>query len=340
MPLDLTETAQGFFESDPAEPEAPGPVHFDVDEILTRGCQPTRATLKPVDAERLPGLMSGSVTDYSIDDCTLERAQGFAGVLNNLALENGSSVTHDGQSFESIESIEAVVQALLAAGHRIVITNDRFFADFLGLYFNGAAVVAPLWLDTGIPLADGSGATLEIPSPHTHHTIRVSGPLVNTTLMYNMGVSAGVSFRAVGSVRSPWTGLRTRYTYDSAEDADAVVRLMTLGGQLRKKWVAAAAGLPAEGYGSLGVCTDSTAVLEYSEEQSVSIFPLAHSEDQYDDGDPVDAILQKLPKDAAGYDHAEALERALATLPLDTLSALPFPELSARLEALSASSVQ
>ena len=336
VPLSLTETAQGFFESDETPVATPGPVNFEVEAILTQGCVAKRSGLKPVHP-LVPGLTTGSVTNYAIDECTLQRAQDFAEVLNNLALDNGSTVSYAGTTYTSISE---VTKALIAAGHRITITNDRYFADFLGLYYNGAAVAAPLWLETTIPTADGTGF-LALPSPHTHHTVVVEGPLVNTKLMYYMGVSAGTSFRAVSNIRSPWTGERSRYTYSSDTQPDLVETLLVTAGELRRKWTAEAAGLPAGGYGALGVCNDSTGVLEMSVEGSASIFPFAHPViADSPDNDAIDDLLARLPADIVGYDSAEAFTRILSTLPFASVDDLPFPQFKAEVQALMSASAR
>ena len=330
LPMSLLSAVQGLFEAPDTAVPPPGPVHFDVAEILTEGCSARRAELKQVHPS-VPGLMTGSVADYSLDDCGLQRAQAFADVLNNLALENGSSVTHMGKSYSTIEE---VIRALIAAGHKIVVSNDRFFADFMGLSYKGKAVIASAWLDTGIPLP--AGGTLALPSPHTHHTFVVSGPLVNAKIMYYMGVSGGVSFRAVANVRSPFTGLRTSYTVSSDKQAEDVVRVFTLAGKLRRRWAdeARSRQLPAEGYGILGVCNDSTALLEYALKGTVTIFPLAHPPLDGDPADEIDQLLGALPSDALGFQPQEAIARIEATLPFENLDALPFPGFAAKLRSL------
>jgi hypothetical protein len=222
-------TAQALFEAPDTAPPPPGAVHFDVEQdLLGAQCAPDRATREPVHPA-VPALQRGSVADYSIHNCALLRYQQFAEVLNNLALANGSTVTYQGTTYETVES---VIRALLAAEHHIKIENNRYFADFLGLYMDGMAVIAPAWLDTGIPLPSGNGNIL-LPAPHTHRTFHISGPLVNASITYYMGVSGGVGFRADGNIRSPWNGESTRWSYDSANDlepdqldvADAVRRI-------------------------------------------------------------------------------------------------------------------
>ena len=329
LPLSAIGSAQALLEGPGEAVPPPAPVTFQLDALLTEACHPERSALKPV-SDLLPGLQTGGPPDYTIDDCALQRAQEFANVLNNLALDNGSSVTSGATTYASVED---VFSALIQAGHHVTITNDRFFADFLGLYYKGASVAAPVWIDTGIPLSGGQpGAepqandTFVMPAPHSHHTIDVRGPLVNATLMFYMGVSGGVSFRAVSAPRPHWTGGRTLYTYDSAVNPDAVIQLMVTAARLRKQWTAEGQGLKALGYGQIGVCNDSTAVLEASAEQTVTIFPLAHPAS--DRTDPpktdIDRLLAGLPSDLAGFDPADAARRIRSTLAFDPPGTLPF----------------
>jgi hypothetical protein len=331
VPLAAVGSAQALLERPGSPVPAPAPVTFDLAALLTEDCRPSRSALKPLHPS-LPDLQSGSAPDYTFDDCLLQRAQDFANVLNNLALENGSAVVNGPTRYETVED---VFTALLDSGHHIVVQNNRYFADFLGLSYKGEPIKAPVWLDTGIPTTDGG--TFALPAPHTHHTIIVEGPVLSATIMYYMGVSGGVSFRAVEGGRPHWSGERTLYTYDSAVDPDAVVRLMVAAADLRRKWTTAGAALPALGYGQLGVCNDSTAVLEHMAQGTVTIFPLAHPTSDADRGaagDAIDRALAALPSDLAGYEPAEAAARIRTTLPFAEPSSLPFPGLAAAVGAL------
>ncbi|TNF25234.1 MAG: hypothetical protein EP329_23430 [Deltaproteobacteria bacterium] len=329
LPMSALSTVQGLFERPDAVAPAPEPVEFQLDVLLREGCSAERPGWKPV-SPQLPGLETGTYADYTVDECNLQRAQELANVLNNLALENGSAVVSADARYETVED---VFRALIAAGHRVRIENQSFYANFLGLQFEGKAVIAPVWLDTGIALPDGR--TLAIPAPHSHHTIHIDGPLLRGRLMYYMGVSGGVSWRAVAGLRSPWNGVVTRYTYDSAVDADQIVNLMVVAGELRKRWAEEGRSLPAEGYGVLGVCSDSSAVLELAAEGTVSIFPLAHGAVEAVEGDAVSNYLSALPSDIYGFDEADALRRIRGTLPVGTMSPEPFPGLASDLGSLA-----
>jgi hypothetical protein len=249
-------------------------------------------------------------------------------VLNGLAMDNGSAVVDGDKRYTTIDD---AVRALVASGHRIQIDNARYFADFLGLAYNGATVRAPVWVDTQIPLPDGG--TLKMPAPHAHHNIYVSGPLVNAHLKFYMGIDNGTAFRVQSNITRHWSGGNPVYTYDSNADADKVVKLLSLGGALRKKWMAAGADKPALGYGTIGVCTDSTAIVEYAMEGTVTLFPLAHPKSDAA-ADDIDAILAKLPSDVDGFDPASALARIKSTMPFASLDDVPFKPFVASMKKL------
>ncbi|MGK0362566.1 MAG: hypothetical protein ACI9U2_004887 [Bradymonadia bacterium] len=309
-PLSALGTAQALFEAPAEEVPPPQPLTFELETLLTKGCNPVRGTVEPLHPSLPASLTRGWPTDWSIDDCALQRGQDFANVLNNLALDNGSKVVSSTANYESVED---VFVALIDSGHHVVVENNRYLANFLGLNYNGASVIAPVWLDTGIATDRGS---LTIPAGHSHHTIHVSGPLINTSLMYYMGTSGGTSWRVQGaSLRPDWAGETTLYTYDSAVEPDTVVAMMTTAARLRRVWAERGAGLPVNGYGRLGVCNDSTAVLEYSAEETITLFPLTSPPVEGAPAGIVDQILSKLPSDTQGFEDADAIRRILASMP-------------------------
>lgn len=317
IPMGMLRVGQGLFEQDKkAAVPAPATQSFDLSALL-RDCKVTRGGRKPVNAA-LPGLEEGDFPDYTYDDCGLARAEAFASVLNGLAMDNGSAVVDGDKKYTTIEE---TLRALVASGHRIKVDNARYFADFLGLAYEGKSVRAPVWVDTQIALPDGG--TLKMPAPHAHHNIYVSGPLLNAHLKFYMGIDNGTAFRAQSNVMRHWSGGHAMYTYDSNDDADKVVKLLSLGGALRKKWMLAGADKPALGYGTIGVCTDSTAILEYAAEGKVTLFPLAHPKTDAAT-DEIDAILAKLPADVEGFDHEGALTRIKTSLPFARIDDVPF----------------
>jgi hypothetical protein len=334
VPLSAATLVQGLFDSNSDPVPAPASKTFNLDELLREECMPARPSLSAV-SPQLPGLQRGSLPDYTYEDCSLERAQQFADVLNNVALANGSAVTHKDMRFDTVESI---IRGLIGSGHTIIAENNRYFANFLSLYHQGRTVAAPVWLDTGIALP--SGGTLRIPAGHSHYTFRVDGPLFRGDIAFYMGIPGGTAFRADASLLRPnsWSGERTRTTISSATEPEKIVDLFVTAGALRKKWFEAGRSLPSEGYGRLGVCNDSTALLELKVEGTVSLFPMAQTPPTSPQ-DALEELFAQLPSDINGFDEADAIARILATLPFDgsaglDLERMPFPSLKRALQAL------
>lgn len=334
VPLSSGAVVQGLLERREITPAPPaGAQIFELADLKAADCAVDRPTLAPV-SDLTPKLLRGAVADGTWAPCALQRARAFAEVLNNLALENGSKVM-DGDT--DYTSVSEVFDGLLASGHRIEAENNRYIANFLGLYYRKDevvhAVVAPVWLQTGATWP-GLGEEIAIPAPHSHYTFRVSGPLVEATIEFYMGTNGGTRFRAADTVDPQWVGERTLYRYDSDTDPQTVRTLLQVAGALRKKWTTAAAELPAGGYGQLGVCNDSTAILEYATEGTATIFPLAHPEVEVP-MDTIDGWLQSLPRDFTEAPAEGVLSRIALSWAFEPGASNPFPELSARLAALA-----
>ena len=123
-----------------------------------------------------------------------------------------------------------------------------------------------------------------------------------------MGVTDGTAFRAyVAAPRASWQGGRPQYTYNSGTDNATIVQVMQTASDLRYKWMTAAAAqsLPIEGYGTLGVCMDSAAVIEYQTRESDHALPAgappAHEHQRLHRHDPLQSA-----DDLQGFDRRNA----------------------------------
>jgi hypothetical protein len=302
---------------------------------LLGACTATRALPAEVDAAKLPGVRYGHFPSRTLAPCQFTHAATLAQVLTSLAAQNGSSVTFKGQDITTPAQLFA---ALAASGHQIQVRNERMYANFISLIAGDRDVIWPVWLDTGLPLP--GGGTLTIPVGHSHHAWRISGPNINTQVMFYLGVS-GAGFFAQNSARPAWTGMvaQTDVTVRQASGADFVYLLSTLDAasaylrRIRTERTTVAAGKPADGYGYVGVCNDSNATLEYVTRGTISAFPLLRAKELDDEaplGDGLDAAVRALPKDGDGIvDAADALRRALAMQPADVWD----PELARQLAA-------
>jgi hypothetical protein len=317
IPMSMLGVAQGIFEHAPPPKtvaEAPKPIDVELGQIGA-DCKVSRGGPAKDLTSSIPGLSISDVPDYTYDDCALARIEGLAAALNALSLDDGS-VVRDGDA--KYASVGDLVTALVQKGHTITLDNSRYFADFVGLNYKGATVRAPVWIDTAIPVP--GGGTLKMPAPHAHHNVWIKGPEFDGQLKFYMGVDNGTAFRAQSTIPRAWSGGKATYTIEAEDD---VVKVLSLAGQLRKKWLAAGKDLPMMGYGRIGVCTDSTAILEYALKGTATLFPLAHPKSDAS-ADEIDRILGKLPSDTSGFDADDALRRIGATIPFENVSDVPF----------------
>jgi hypothetical protein len=79
-----------------------------------------------------------------------------------------------------------------------------------------------------------------------------------------------------------------------------------------------AAGMPADGYGYVGVCNDSNTTIEYVTRGTITAYPLLRAKEldaQPDLGDGLDAAMRALPKDADQPADHDTLRRLVSMQP-------------------------
>ena len=326
--------ALGQIPADPAKPDQV--VSGDLMQLLG-ACTPDRSLPSEVDA-RLPGVRYGQFPSKTLAPCQFSHASKLAQVLTSLAAQNGSAVTYKGATIKTPRELFA---ALIASGHTIQVRNERMYANFLSLIAGDRDVIWPVWLDTGLKLSNGE--SLSIPVGHSHHAWRISGPQINTRVMFYLGVS-GAGFFGQTDQRPAWSGMvaATDVAIKAAQGADYEYLLKTVDAAatyLRRNRVertTVAAGQPADGYGYLGVCNDSNATIEHATKGTITAFPLLRAKEldaQADLGDGLDATVKALPKDGDGIaNQRDALRRAVAMQPFANGSPLIWdPKLAAQL---------
>ena len=303
----------------PADPPKPDQVVTGELTALLGACKPDRAVPAPIDA-RLPGVGYGQFPSRTLSPCQFAHAGKLAQVLTSLAANNGSAVTFKG---ETINSPRELFAALVASGHTIEVRNERMYANFLSATVGDRDLIWPVWIDTGIPLSNGQSLT--IPVGHSGHAWRISGPIVNTRVMFYLGIS-GAGFFGQTDNRPAWSGMIAQtdvtvsgpgadydYLLSTADAASAYLR------RNRVERTTVAQGMPADGYGYVGVCNDSNATIELLTRGTTSTFPLLRAKalDATPDlGDGLDATVKALPKDGDGLvDNHDALRRAVAMQP-------------------------
>jgi hypothetical protein len=280
---------------------------------LLGSCTPDRSLPADVDP-RLPGVKYAQFPSKTLSPCQFAHAGKLAAILTSLAAQNGSSVTFQGKT---ITSPRELFEALVASGHKIEVRNERMYANFLSMVVGDRDLIWPVWIDTGMQLSSGDSFT--IPVGHSHHAWRITGPIVDTRVMFYLGTS-GAGFFGQTDQRPAWSGSIAEY---KSTDSELVMATVDAAGEyLRRNRVersTVAAGMPADGYGYLGVCNDSNTTIEYATRGTITAFPLLRAKEldsQPDLGDGLDDVVRALPKDGDGLtDPADALSRAVAMQP-------------------------
>lgn len=313
IPLSSIATLRPALGAIPASTPDPDKVVTGDLQQLLGDCTPDRSLPADLDP-RLPGVKYGQFPSNVLSPCQFSHAGKLAQVLTSLAAQNGSSITFQGQTITSPRELFA---ALIATGHTIEVRNERMYANFLSLIVGDRDLIWPVWLDTGIALSSGDSFT--IPVGHSQQAWRIRGPIVDTRVTFFLGIS-GAGFFGQTDQRPAWSGTITAYTSTDANDVLSAVD--TAAAYLRRNRVertTVAAGMPADGYGYVGVCNDSNALVEYVTRGTISTFPLLRAkalDDAADLGDGLDDAMRTLPKDGDGLvDTQDALRRAVAMQP-------------------------
>jgi len=301
-----------------APPKADQVIHGELAQLLG-ACTPDRSLPADVSAQ-LPGIKYAQFPSVVLAPCQFAHAVPLANILTALATQNGSDITFQGHTITSPRDLFA---ALVASGHTIEVRNERMYANFLSMTVNDKDLIWPVWLDTGVKLSTGDDLT--VPVGHSHHAWRISGPLVNTRVMFYLGTS-GAGFWGQTDSRPAWSGTTTAsdFTIDSTHNPDYDYLLKTVDAAamyLRRNRIertTVAAGMPADGYGYVGVCNDSNTTIEYVTRGSITAYPLLRAKEldaQADLGDGLDAAMRALPKDADRAGDHDTLRRIVSMQP-------------------------
>jgi hypothetical protein len=308
--------ALGGIPSDP--PRADLVMTGDLAQLLG-ACTADRSLPAETDA-RMPGVRYGGFPSKTLAPCQFAHAGKLAQILTSLAAQNGSAITFKGKTITSPRELFA---ALVASGHTIEVRNERMYANFLSMIVGDRDLIWPVWIDTGVRLSNGDSLT--IPVGHSHHAWRITGPNVNTRVTFFLGIS-GAGFFGQTDSRPAWSGTITSsdVTIANAQSADYDYLLKTAdaaSAYLRRNRIertTVAAGMPADGYGYVGVCNDSNATVELATRGTITAFPLLRArglDTRVDLGDGLDAVVRALPKDADSIVPRDALRRAVAMQP-------------------------
>lgn len=263
----------------------------------------------------------------------------LAEVMNRLSLNGTGWVLYKGQAARSPRGL---LELLRSDGHTLEAKDHRSIANFSGLYYRGAGasayreIVAPLWLDSRIPVP-GSSRTLLVPATHSELVISVRGPVVNADLAFYLGIDSLATFRASAWRRPSWTGSRSIRTFSGSQALDAVsAAAWVRRGLTHLTDARGLMSLRSKAYGQLGVCNDATALIEGRLGLEASHWPLIRLPELYRDAGSLTQVSDALP-----YDVDPAVipsrQRVIDSVPFRAgeVPAL-FPTLAADLDAIAA----
>ena len=311
-------------------------------EDLLGSCSTAPELPAPLSAD-MPGLGYGHFPNMGMSPCELDRSVKLAQIMTSLVANNQSAVDYNN---EHITTPKDLVTALIQSGHSVEMRNERTYANFISLAYGDSDITWPVWLDTGVKTPN-TNRNLVIPMGHSQHAFRIRGPLVNARVTFFLG-TGGVGFFAQTDVRPLWTGMRAAYVKDSTKPGDQDVIFKALDAahayyaRIQTEKTSLARGLPADGYGYVGVCNDSTALLEFMSMKTVTEFPLMRAkslESQPDLGDGIDEALRKLPKDGdVAPTRSNLYQRVLSMTPYGLESPyFPNEELRSMMKEVSSS---
>jgi hypothetical protein len=187
-------------------------------------------------------------------------SEAFAQILTSLSVKNGSSVVYHGKKYDKPADL---IRSMITHGHEISVTNERIIADFLGLRLGDDSVRWPLWLETWIKKNDGSKLT--IPMGHSQFRWVITGPVVNAEITFYLGTS-GAAFFPVVTKRPAWTGhliIDEKKTVYKAHHDKIIGTIEAAAGFLLRN----------EFEKKIGVCNDSTAIIEGVSRGTNTTFP-------------------------------------------------------------------
>lgn len=265
---------------------------------------------------------------------THAESQRTADVLNRLslnALENAATVTAN-IGGHSATTPQALIEALTATGHTVLVSDARYFANFGHFHYKGQDVMMPFWIDSqiGIP---GTRRSLLVPVSHAEYEWEIRGPKINANVSYYFGIDGKAEFRTMDTLDQAWVLGRHAHEYRDA-DALEVTRLVGrmlvayMHQHLRRP------DLPFGGYYPLGVCQDGVAAIERKMTGNDTLFPNTADGALFDDprDAEINALIQAIPKDRSGG--RPEPERIFGSIPTTDFNAITIPGFAADLTAV------
>ena len=263
-------------------------------------------------------------------------SQRLADVLNRLglnALDGAATVTAEVDG-KTATTPQALVQALMATGHSVLVADARYFANFGHFHYKGQDVMMPFYVNSQIAIP-GTDRSLLVPVSHAEYEWQIRGPKVNADVSWYFGIDGRAEFRTMDTLDQAWVLGRHAHEY---RDADAV-EVTRLAGAMLIAYLhqhLRRPDLPFGGYYPLGVCQDGVAAIEKKMTGQATLFPNTADGALFDDprDAEVNAMILAIPKDRNGAPPEPA--RIFGSLPVTDFQLITIPGLAADLEAVHA----
>ena len=165
------------------------------------------------------GVVRGDVANPKLAPMHPE-SQRLADVLNRLglnALDGAATVTAEVDG-KTATTPQELVQALMATGHSVVVSDARYFANFGHFHFKGQDVMMPFFVNSQIAIP-GTKRSLLVPVSHAEYEWEIRGPKVNADVSWYFGIDGKAEFRTMDTLDQAWVLGRHAHEY---RDADAV----------------------------------------------------------------------------------------------------------------------
>jgi hypothetical protein len=281
------------------------------------------------------GVVRGDVANPKLAPMHSD-SQRLADVLNRLglnALEGAATVTAEVDG-KTATTPQALLQALMATGHSVVVSDSRYFANFGHFHYKDQDVMMPFYVNSQIEIP-GAKRPLLVPVSHAEYEWQIRGPKVNADVSWYFGIDGKAEFRTMDTLDQAWVLGRHAHEY---RDANAV-EVTRLAGEMLIAYVhqhLRRPDLPFGGYYPLGVCQDGVAAIEKKMTGHDTLFPNTADGALFDDprDAEVNAMILAIPKDRAGAPPEP--ERIFGSLPTTDYSAITIPGLAADLDAVHA----
>ena len=172
-------------------------------------------------------------------------------------------------------------------------------------YAVAAIMTKPVWFHTSV--VNEQNEELIFPAPHSQFVWQITGPIVNARVNFFLGIHGLNFFPKLDEERPQWTGFASKIqiTDETLSNKALIKKATDRAGvylrRVRQEAVLYSKDYPVDGYGFIGICNDSSAIVESAISETTSFYPLFRSaqlEELSKVYDGLEGILSKLPNDS------------------------------------------